>query len=213
MADREDRTALASFPRSGNTWVRYLLESATGELCGSVYQDRIMPRGGSGIVIKTHELNSEIYTRAVHLIRNPFDAIKSYYHWKLDVAQLKDVDWDQHVRASAIQWRTHTDHWLNAKCHIHRLRFEDLHLNPAAELEKLMAWLGYQHVPYSKIVSAVESAGIERMRELNPRLGAAFFRQGQVGKSQEYYSTAQCQFIKSLLGGRLESLGYAHRHE
>lgn len=208
MPHNSSKIALASFPRSGNTWVRYLLECASGELCGSIYQDRIMPRGRNGIVVKTHEMDSANYTHAVHLIRNPFDAIKSYYHWKLDVAQIKDADWDQHVHASAMHWRAHTDHWFDAKCNIYRLRFEDLHLNPGAELEKLMAWLGYQHVPRAKIDDAVGSAKIERMRELNPQFGAVFFRQGQVGKSHDYYSNEQCELILQQMKGRLEILGY-----
>jgi hypothetical protein len=33
-------TALVSFPGSGNTWVRYLLETASGVFTGSVYIDR-----------------------------------------------------------------------------------------------------------------------------------------------------------------------------
>ena len=31
--------ALASFPGSGNTWTRYLIEGATGVFTGSVYID------------------------------------------------------------------------------------------------------------------------------------------------------------------------------
>jgi hypothetical protein len=33
-------TALVSFPGSGNTWVRYLLDTASGVFTGSVYIDR-----------------------------------------------------------------------------------------------------------------------------------------------------------------------------
>mgnify|MGYP000126647901 CR=1 FL=1 len=33
-------TALVSFPGSGNTWVRYLLETASGVFTGSIYIDR-----------------------------------------------------------------------------------------------------------------------------------------------------------------------------
>ena len=31
--------ALASFPGSGNTWIRYLIEGATGVFTGSIYMD------------------------------------------------------------------------------------------------------------------------------------------------------------------------------
>ena len=38
-SSRQYRVALASFPGSGNTWVRYLLQQSTGILTGSVYND------------------------------------------------------------------------------------------------------------------------------------------------------------------------------
>jgi hypothetical protein len=31
--------ALASYPGSGNTWVRYLIEAASGIYTGSIYKD------------------------------------------------------------------------------------------------------------------------------------------------------------------------------
>ena len=34
--------ALASFPRSGNTWIRYLIHGATGIFTGSFYNNGCM---------------------------------------------------------------------------------------------------------------------------------------------------------------------------
>ena len=59
------KVALASYPGSGNTWVRYLLQQLSGVLTGSIYKDRKLKKGGfpaegiddgSVIAIKTHEL-------------------------------------------------------------------------------------------------------------------------------------------------------------
>ena len=56
-------TALASFPGSGNTWIRYLLQQATGIATGSVYNSTQFLKScfpgegvynGSVIAIKTH---------------------------------------------------------------------------------------------------------------------------------------------------------------
>jgi hypothetical protein len=38
--------ALVSFPGSGNTWLRYLLQQATGILTGSVYKDYGLLKSG-----------------------------------------------------------------------------------------------------------------------------------------------------------------------
>ena len=89
--------ALVSFPGSGNTWTRYLLEAATGVFTGSVYNDPgIIKAGhygeareysdGSTILQKTHRSlmmpKSKMFGgRGVLVIRNPYKAIISFYNW------------------------------------------------------------------------------------------------------------------------------------
>ncbi|KOB68402.1 Uncharacterized protein OBRU01_18345 [Operophtera brumata] len=80
-------TALVSYPGSGNTWLRYLLQQVTGILTGSIYMDYGLRvhgfpaenvTGGSVLVVKTHEappLDLTKFKSAVLLIRNPRDAI------------------------------------------------------------------------------------------------------------------------------------------
>ena len=76
----EKRVALASYPRSGNTWLRLLIEEVTGQKSGTIYGgNEIIKRGTEGVVIKTHGWDVYKYTHAVHLIRNPFDVCVSYY--------------------------------------------------------------------------------------------------------------------------------------
>lgn len=90
--------ALVSFPGSGNTWLRYLLEQATGVYTGSLYCDHSLKAvfpgeyvvSGSVVVVKTHhgdtrELPEDVqaatekkfFDRAVVLVRDPFDALVS----------------------------------------------------------------------------------------------------------------------------------------
>ena len=90
-------TALVSFPGSGNTWMRYLIEQATGIFTGSVYCDRglkvVHPgehiKSGNVIVVKTHQAEATLvpisqemfgrshFNQAIFLLRNPFDALLS----------------------------------------------------------------------------------------------------------------------------------------
>ena len=81
--------ALASFPGSGNSWVRQLLESATGIYTGALYCDGSYIQAGmigegvtteKVLVIKTHDwpyaakklLNHD---KAIYIIRSPFASI------------------------------------------------------------------------------------------------------------------------------------------
>lgn len=90
--------ALASFQGSGNTWVRHLLEQATGINTGSIYCDTTLKAAfpgefivsGSVLVIKTHhpdttELPVEVrpivkkqhFDKAIIIVRNLYDALVS----------------------------------------------------------------------------------------------------------------------------------------
>lgn len=90
--------ALVSFHGSGNTWLRYLLEQATGYFSGSIYCDGVLKKdflgeavaSGNVVVIKTHHADArtlpkdvqistgrERYHKAIVLVRNPYDALVS----------------------------------------------------------------------------------------------------------------------------------------
>ena len=90
--------ALVSFPGSGNSWVRHLLEQATGVYTGSIYCDTSLKPYFSGeyivsgnvLVVKTHHSDSpnlpknvqkhtgrKKFDMAILLVRNPYDALVS----------------------------------------------------------------------------------------------------------------------------------------
>ena len=77
--------ALVSFPGSGNTWVRSMLQEATGVCTGSVYCDHSLKMNGfpgesvvspSVLVVKTHESPpAKVFDAAIVIMRNPFHAL------------------------------------------------------------------------------------------------------------------------------------------
>ena len=109
--------ALVSYPGSGNSWTRYLLEAATGVFTGSVYSNQgIIKAGlygeardyrdGSTLLQKTHHNidQSKIFElewrqkqirqfggRGVLVIRNPYKAIISFYNYGQTRSQTKSV--------------------------------------------------------------------------------------------------------------------------
>ena len=103
--------ALASFPGSGNTWVRGLLQDITGICTGGIYCDPTLRRSeypgecirsGVVLVVKTHQTaprwtgvyydksapfkyfkkleHIPVYSSAIFLVRNPFDALIAEWH-------------------------------------------------------------------------------------------------------------------------------------
>ena len=112
-------TALVSFPRSGNSWIRQLIEAMTGVFTGSFYNAESLKgdfwgesswRDGNTIVQKSHHraLITENYEdldlpwRLVHmsyfqnkgilLIRDPYKAIMSYWHLKKSSTYTQSAD-------------------------------------------------------------------------------------------------------------------------
>ena len=109
-------TALASFPGSGNTWVRYLLEQVTGVLTGSIYCDRDLKAFFTGefvtssnvLAVKTHSAATRVFvksatsggrvvfSRAIVLVRDPLNALLSeahrYYGRRQQNMHLRTVD-------------------------------------------------------------------------------------------------------------------------
>lgn len=170
---RPGTTLLASYPRSGNTLVRTLLENVTGSVTGSdTRPDRTLSLAlaerhglvGEGLihpsntpVVKTHwpERNGFrpfVGHRIILLVRNPFDAIDSY--WNLNVTnthteKVTDEVYERHriffrklVLNEMKVWLEFLNFWrdqaAHAKIPILWMRYEDLILKGQREVMKLM---------------------------------------------------------------------------
>ena len=120
VRDSLQTRALVSYPGSGNTWIRYLVEAATGVFTGSIFHDKSILRAGhhgeardaqdgSTILQKSHHraLYVSRYSqygltwrrrhvrqfggRGVLVIRNPYKAILSYWNFKRTKSHTKTV--------------------------------------------------------------------------------------------------------------------------
>ena len=206
LLTQKRRTALASFPRSGNTWLRNLLEECTNKQSGSIYQDLVMDRNSDGIVIKTHDSDSFRYTHALHLIRNPFDAIYSFYLYTLQVEN-KQVEWDSYVINKTNLWKQHTVYWKNCEMPVLRIRYEDLINNTHNELERILKWMNIEYT-YDGVENAIEYSNIQLLRKKYPVIGEKFFREGKIGGGLFHFSDNQKRFVSENLSELLNDLGY-----
>ncbi len=207
----DEHIALASYPRSGNTWVRFLLEKATGQRSSSVYNcgGKIMPRSNvGGIVTKTHIADYTLYDRAIYLIRNPFDAFESFYHWHRDIEGNAGLEWHKHIQGCILTWFGHTQHWVRARpcIPVYTMRYEDLHADTLGELKALLGWLGWD-VPNENIVAAVEASDINKLRKAF-KYGPAFFRRGTIGEGINAFSTEEQYMVINALADFMIFHGY-----
>lgn len=202
--------ALASFPRSGNTWLSKLVEELSGRRAGSIYRDVVFSRPACGIVVKTHKLDGQRYNRFVHLLRNPFDCIPSWYDYRLHYFPTKAGDWESHVALQSRKWREHTEFWMKLDKPHTVIRYEDLVARPAVELMAIADFLGLP-VTEEKVAQAVEACRIDKLRQVSASRGedaANFFRKGEIGLGRARFSDAQISQVEAEVGEMMKRFGY-----
>jgi hypothetical protein len=187
-----DDVIIASYPRAGNLWLRYMLiVLLTGDadirkvtrLAPGLWNLRnpppLLPSGGR--IIKTHEQHSPVYRRAVHLVRDPRDVVISYFGltqsdgvMKIPTGMSDDEALDRFVDAfmrgrldAYGTWLEHFDSWSGAAAHGRveaiRVRYEDLRADPVAHLGRVASFLGFNK-SVEEITRAVELSTLEHMK-------------------------------------------------
>lgn len=152
-------TALASYPGSGNTWLRHLLQQSTGIATGSEYVDLSLKHRGfpgeginnaSVLVIKTHEYGNETlnkYHKAVLLIREPKEALLAEFNRRygghLGHANKSNFkkDWTRFLLDEIDHWYQFNARWLNFLRPLHVIMFDHLKQNTSAEIAALLKFL------------------------------------------------------------------------
>jgi hypothetical protein len=233
---REDDRFIASYPRSGNTWMRFVLaDLATGEQTDFESIDRQFPQVGGQRdalllpnghrLIKTHEAYRPEYVHAVYLIRDVRDVLISLYRvLRKNPDDLRDLDtvvaefatdralqygrWDKHIKS----WQRARDSGLPITIQ----RFEDLQARPAEVVSEIATVLGIEADDQS-IQRALDRNNPEAMRRLE-REGSEYLRravgyrstgvrEGVVGGWQELLTEQHMRVLAPLLEFNRE-LGY-----
>ncbi|CAK8690671.1 unnamed protein product [Clavelina lepadiformis] len=158
------KAVLATFPGSGNTWTRYLLERATGVYTGSVYGDRLLHEKGflgefpfisrhRSVVVKDHMLTQNtmsLYQSAILIIRNPYDAMIADFHRYASKGNHTGIASNERFQSEGFQVRFKyvSSTWLNlikwvvlsGKPYL-LVNFEELANHPIATTLKMVEFL------------------------------------------------------------------------
>jgi hypothetical protein len=184
-----DDIFLVSFPKSGNTWTRFLLanlrfpnEPATWANINRLIPDPTgtpkkdfdrMPRPR---IIKSHECFDPRYPRVVYIVRDPRDVVVSQYHYHRKIRKIED---DSPIEKFVTRflagetcphgsWGQNVSTWLytsEGNSRFLLLRYEDLVADTARELAKVATFLHLDAGP-QQIAQAVERSSADQMRKL-----------------------------------------------
>jgi sulfotransferase family protein len=189
LAVLPDDILLASYPKSGNTWTRFLIANLVFPdqtvdfgnlhqfvLDPTVTAQRDFRRAPRPRIIKTHGSFDPRYRRVICVVRDPRDVALSQYHY---LRKLRKID-DEFPLDSFIDrflagelkrelgsWGENVGSWLAARHHhpgFLLLRYEDLLAETARELTRVANFGGFPADP-ERVSQAVERSSADRMRE------------------------------------------------
>jgi hypothetical protein len=186
-----DDVYLASYPRSGNTWLRAVIaEIMFGDSGANIKDldcyvpDIYVPQPKASVVpskfhvIKTHEAyhheQRQRLKRVIYVVRDPRDVAVSYYRYSHRLGKYDGsfdaflVDW-LGGRVWPCSWREHVTSWAGASREISReglliLRYEDLLSDPEHHVQAIAEYLGYS-LGQARLNEVIQRTTSEQMRE------------------------------------------------
>lgn len=191
---RADDTFIVSYPKSGNTWTRFLVasllhpESRTDfgnidQRCPTIYKATAaaLETLPSPRVLKSHEYFDPRYPRVIYIVRDPRDVLVSYFHYqqrKGVIGAGTDVaSFASHFLSGRLNtfgtWQENVASWLAARGgrpDFLLLRYEDMLANAALELSRIANFIG-RPTTDEEIARVVASCSFESMRELEAETG------------------------------------------
>jgi len=191
-----DDIFIVSYPRSGNTWTRFLIgnlvyhgdpvtfanvEARIPEIY--LFPDRILRSLPRPRILKSHECFDPRYKRTIYIVRDPRDVAVSYYHYAIKRKRIEegyplddfvprfiaaefDIAWNW-----AAGWNDHVMSWLclrQGSTGFLLLRYEDMLQNTANELAKVASFLQIEPTP-EKLAQAIELSSADHMRKLEKK--------------------------------------------
>lgn len=159
----QDDVVLASYPRSGSTWVRFFfcnlisLQEWDGQTVDFETLNETMPEFGVNNlmspwlhktiprIVKTHRKYSLIFRgkRAILVVRDPRDVMVSYYHFLLGRRrkpfQGSFAEFIRHPQYGLEPCLAHYDSWRDRANLI--TRYEELKRDPFKEFERILEFL------------------------------------------------------------------------
>jgi Sulfotransferase domain len=193
-----DDLYLVSFPKSGSTWLAFMLGNVNLLMSGidrrttffglhdaipDIHISRDIPpstRSFPGFrMIKCHSSYNPEYHKVILLVRNPLEVMASYYKYMAEQGIYRhDIATFVEHRAYGINaWASHTLGWLDgvhpdfSYCSLCLIKYEELRSDPIAVLREIYLLLGYE-LPNDILTKAVERAAFASMQADEDRLNA-----------------------------------------
>lgn len=223
---------IASFPRSGNTYLRNILFEVYGLESSTFHMDpdySFDEQYESYPFVKTHLLPNQLLPndaaiKAIYLVRDGRDSMCSIAHHRKDIVA-PGSDYYENLQAAIIAekgsffggWSKNVNSWIE-RAHI-IIRYEDLIANPQKETERIGQLLelptpDWSKLPtFKKLKSGIAEYGSGKNKDISEEqmksLSERNFRKGKAGSWKTEMPLEMQELFWSYHGETMEKLGYS----
>ncbi len=182
---------VASYPRSGSTWLRFLLLELLTRADGAGFENvnQMIPDVGGqrasppllangGRLIKTHEAYRSEYGKAVYLVRDVRDVVISEFEYENANERISET-FDAFVMLSLKgrvngygSWQHHVASWIDSRLAVDGrllvIKFEHMKAHTEETLAEILEFLGVSR-DRAAIRQAIANNNLQRMKEKEDR--------------------------------------------
>lgn len=224
---QDNDVILASYPRSGTTWMRFLLAEAMSEESSEFkairrfvpyvgqHRNAIPLLPGGGRLMYSHDLLSKDATRrAIYVVRDVRDVALSEYRWQQRIGVFEGP-LDPFIRDFISgrgnpfgSWGEHVDAWVSderiAADRLKLVKFEDLKRDAAGTLGSVLEFLDVS-LPEARIRQVVERNSVDMMRQKEDRAPQGSFKKRVISRNVRFVNAGS-------VGGWQKNLNHAQEH-
>ena len=231
---RDDDLFIVSYPRSGNTWIRFLLANllASGEEITFRNIEEYVPdlhKSASTLAerqgrrfVKSHHPCYEAYPRFIYIYRDGRDALVSHYHYTTERKVFAGSFGEFVVSSLASKFGSWREHVIGALDFAHSqpervllLQYEQMLERPRDFAAKVAAFARIE-TDETQLASAVAKSSFVQLQSIEKKFGAekleqpcSFFRKGESGQWRSYFTDELYQRYLRENGETLSRLGYS----
>lgn len=219
---RADDVFIVSFPRSGNTWLRFIMAYALkgthniitnahlAEIIPDVHRSKdLIDSMKSPRYIKCHEPFFEYFPKVIYVYRDYRDVLISYYNYQTTLGEyrgdlLSYIKCDHPSKAFG-SWKNHVQKALDlAEKHPEKIllvSYENLLNDLNGEINRIVQFSGIQ--PKATTEEIAQRVRFDSLKEAEAVCGSifrdtnnvSFFREGRAGIYKEHFNTNHLEIL------------------